>query len=121
MGNIWELKEFALKFTKSMDFKHFYTQEIEHISKSLQKNIELFTNRGTPLHKIDLSFETLGDLYQKLINENSVLNEMGSTYAAPRDGTNIIDNTANQSLQKSADVTAVYEETQNDKVENFQS
>lgn len=101
-----------------MDFKDFYTKEVEFYTKSLQKNIQLYTNRGTPLHRIDLSFSSLGDRYQKLLDENSLLNELGSTYIPPADRAQVIDNTANRTMQNNDEINAVYEENHDDGVQS---
>jgi hypothetical protein len=85
-----------------MDFKDFCSSEVEFFTKSLLKNVTIFTNRGTPLSRIDLSFDSLGDRYSKLLEEGSALNDLSSTYRGHN--TNfVIDNTSGSSpIQKRA-------------------
>lgn len=85
-----------------MDFRDFCRTEVEFFTKALRKNVPIFTNRGTPLSRIDLGFDSLGERFQSILEDGSALNDLSSTYRGVHPNV-VIDNTAGQSpVQKRA-------------------
>jgi len=56
-----------------MDFQEFYTSEIAFYKDVLERNIRLYDQRGQELHDIDLSFNSLSEKYEELLEKRSTI------------------------------------------------